>query len=169
MKGSYAPVHKLPPDYRRKATLLQQVRQLLQRQAVLPAARQSEGCKNLLAVRIKGFKHSAAQRIASVPALYFSAWAGTGISVFGCRRSLSRFLHPQTLHRSKRPSAPDVHWVLARSSLACLDDAAQRTAGTARRDWKTDFQKEAQRWIAQALKEEERCFLGGQCGMALGR
>jgi hypothetical protein len=157
MKGSYASLHELPPDHDRKAALLQQVRQFLQRQALLPAARQSAGRQNLLAVRFKRFEHAATQRIASFPSLCFSAWPWTWISVFGCCRNLSRFLHPQALYRSKRSSASDVHWISARSSFAPLDDAAKGTAGTAKRDWKADLQKEAQGRFAQALKEEERC------------
>lgn len=143
MKGSYAPLYKLPPDHDGKASFLQQVRQLLQHQVVLPAARQSTGCKNLLAVRIKGFEHAAAQRIIIFPPFCFSAWPWTWISVFGCCRNLSRFLHPQTLYRSKRSSAFDVHWIPARSSFAPLDDAAQGTARTVRWDCKADLRKEA--------------------------
>jgi hypothetical protein len=159
MKGSYAPLYKLPPDHGWKAALLQQVRQLLQPQALLPAARQSEGCQGLLAVRIKGFEHATAQRLAAIPPIYFSVWSWAWISVFGGCRSLSRLLHPQALYRSKRSSAADVHWVPAWSSFAPLDDAAEGTTRTARRDWKADFQEETQRWITQALKEEERCFV----------
>lgn len=169
MKGSYAPLYKLPPDHRWKAALLQQVRQLLQRQALLPAARQSEGRQNLFAVWIKGFKHAAAQRFAVIPSVCFPAWSWAWISVFGCCRSLSRFLHPQTAYRSQRSFAADVHWFLPRSPFTHLDDAPKGTAEIVRRDWETDFQEEAQRWFTQALKEEERLFWKGQCGTGLGR
>lgn len=162
MKGLYAPLYKLPPDHRWKPALLQQVRQLLQRQALLPAARQSEGCQDLFAVRIKGFEHASAQRLASFPSLCFSAWSWAWVSVFGCCRDLSRFLHPQALYRSQRSFAAHVHWFPAWSSFARLDDAAKGTTGTARRDWKVDFQEETQRCITQELKEEEHCFLQGQ-------
>lgn len=168
MKGSYAPLHKLPPDHRWKAALLQQVRQFLQRQALRPAARQSEGCQDLLRVRLERFKHAAAQRLAPFPPLCFSAWPWPRISVFGGCWSLSRLLHPQALYRSKRSSAADVHWVPAWSSFAPLDDAAKGTTRTARRDWKADFQEETQRWITQALKEEERCFLEGPMRNGIG-
>lgn len=161
MKGSYAPLHKLPPGHGWKAALLQQVRQFLQRSALLPAARQSAGGQDLFAVRIKGFEHATAQRLAFFPALCFSVGSWPWISVLGCCRDLSRFLHPQTLYRSQRSFAADVHWVPARSSFALLDDAAKGTTGIVRRDWKVNFQEETQRWITQALKEEERCFRKG--------
>jgi hypothetical protein len=156
MKGSYAPLHELPPDHHRKAALLQQVRQFLQHPALFPAARQSAGGKNLLTVRITRFEHTAAQRLAIFSALRFSAWPWPWISVFGDCGSLSRFLRPQTLYRSKRSSAFDVHWIPARSSFAALDDVAQRTAWTDRWNLETDVWKKKQRQDAQALKEEER-------------
>src|SRR5262249_59199949 len=165
MKGLYAPLHQLPSDHGRKAALLQQVRQLLQRQALLPAARQSAGGQDLLRVRIKGIEHAAAQRLPSFPSLCFPAWPRAWIPVFGRCRDLCRFLHPQALYQPERPSTAHVHWVPAGSPVACLDDAAKRTAGTAEWDWKIDLQ-EAEGWITQALKG------GGtlrQCGTGLGR
>src|SRR5262249_40038335 len=116
MKGSYAPLYKLPPDHHGKATLLQQVRQLLQRQALSSAACQSAGSQDLLGVRLKRLEYTAAQGIASFPALCFPAWPWAWISVSGCCRNLSRVLHPQTLYRSKRSSATDGYWVTPRSS-----------------------------------------------------
>jgi hypothetical protein len=164
MKGSYASLHELQPDHDRKAALLQQVRQFLQRQALLPSARQSEGCQDLLAVRFKGFEYAAAKSLTSSPPLCFSAWPWTRISVFGRRGNLSRFLYPQALDRSKRTIATDVYWFSARSLVAPLDDAAKGTARAARRDWKADLQEEEQGSFAQALKDEERCSLKDQCG-----
>jgi hypothetical protein len=145
MKGSYAPLYKLPPDHGWEAALLQQVRQFLQRQALLPAARQSESGQDLFAVRIKGFKHAAAQSLAVIAPVCFPAWPWAWISVSGCCRDLSRFLHPQALYRSQRSFAADVPWVSARPSFARLDDAAKGTTGIVRRDWETDFQEEAER------------------------
>jgi hypothetical protein len=156
MKGSYAPLYKLPPDHHGKATLLQQVRQLLQHQALSSAACQSAGGQDLLGVRIKGFEHAPAQGLAFVPPLCFPAWPGAWVSVFGCCRDLSRFLHPQALYRSKRSAAADVYWVPPRSSFTPLDDTAKRTAGVVDWSWETALRKEAQGWRAQALKEEER-------------
>jgi hypothetical protein len=169
MKGSYAPLYKLPPDHRWKAALLQQVRQFLQRQALLPAARQSAGCQSLLRVWIEGFEHATAQRLTPFPALCFSVWSWAWVSVFGCCRDLSRFLHPQALYRSQRSFAADVHGFSTRSSFTRLDDAAKGITRTVRRDWKTDFQEETQRWTAQALKGRGTLFRKGQCGTGLGR
>jgi hypothetical protein len=166
MKGLYAPLYKLPPDHRRKAAVLQQVRQLLQRQALLPSARQSAGCQDLLGVRVKGFEHAAAQRNSSFPSLCFPAWSWAWISVPGGCGSLSRFLHPQALYRSKRSAAPDVYWVPVWSSLAWLDDAAKGAAGIVEWVWKIALQEEAQGWRAQALKEGGT---SGQCGTGLSR
>jgi hypothetical protein len=159
MKGSYAPLYKLPPDHGWKAALLQQVRQLLQPQALLPAARQSEGCQDLFAVRIKGFEHATAQSVAAIPSVCFPVWSRAWISFLGGSWDLSRFLHPQALYRPKRSFAAHVHGFSTRSSFTRLDDAAQGTARIVRWRWKTDFQKEAQRRITQALKKEERCFV----------
>jgi hypothetical protein len=158
MKGSYAPLYKLPPDYGWEAALLQQVRQLFQRQALFPAARQSPRSQDLFAVRIKGFEHTPAQGPTAIPPLCFPAWPWAWSSVFSCCRDLSRFLYPQALYRSKRSFAADVHWFLPRSSFVRLDDAAKGTTGIVKQDWKTDFQEKEQRWFTQALKEEERLF-----------
>ena len=161
MKGSYAPLYKLPPDHRWKAAFLQQVRQFLQRQALLPAARQFAGCQSLFRVWIEGFEHATAQRLTAFSALCFSVWSWAWVSVFGCCRNLSRFLHPQALYRSQRSFAAHVHGFSTRASLARLDDAAKGTTRTVRRDWKTNFQEETQRWTTQALKGRGTLFLEG--------
>src|SRR6185312_6331901 len=103
-----------------------------------------------------GSKDSSAERLSSFPPLCFAAWPWTGISVPGCCRTLSRVLHPQTRYRSKRSSASDVHWIPAWCCLASLDDAAEGTPRTIRRNCKTDLQEKGQGRITQALKEEER-------------
>jgi hypothetical protein len=168
MKGSYAPLYKLPPDHGWEAALLQQVRQFLQRQALLPAARQSAGCQSLLRVWIEGFEHATAQRLTPFPALCFSVWSWAWVSVFGCCRDLSRFLHPQALYRSQRSFAADVPWVSARPSFARLDDAAKGTTRTVRWDWEVGFQKETQRWITQALKWRGTLFFRGPMRNEIG-
>jgi RNA polymerase subunit RPABC4/transcription elongation factor Spt4 len=84
---------------------------------------------------------------------------GPGFLFLGGSWDLSRFLHPQALYRPKRSFAAHVHGFSTRSSFTRLDDAAQGTARIVRWRWKTDFQKEAQRRITQALKKEERCFV----------
>jgi hypothetical protein len=158
MKGSYAPLHKLPPDHGRNPALLQQVRQILQRQALFSPARQSAGCRDLLRVRIKGLEHSSAQRITSFPPLCFPAGSWPWFSVSLCCRNLSRFLYPQTVYRSEWSFASDVHCVSARSSFAWLDDAAQAPTRGAGGHRQSHLQKEAQRRVTQALKEEGTLF-----------
>jgi len=147
MKGPYASLYKLQPDHHRKASFLQQMRQFLQHQAVLPVACKSAGRPDLRRVWLKGFEHTAAQSITLCPLLYFPAWPRSCISIFRCCRNLSRFLHPQTLYQSQWSSAADVPWVPARSSTACLDDAAKGTAEIAGWDWKAGLQAEKQGWV----------------------